>query len=258
MFKAIILAAGSGRRMGKYGLERPKGLLEFNGKTLIEWQLLQYRKQGIHDIAIVTGYRHELIKFPEVTYFHNPKYAETNMLESLMSARDFLTGPTIISYADIIFNTDLLRNAMAFRGEIGVSVDQGWRSYWLDRYNNTECDLESLEVQQGKICNIGRPVENSSGLDYRYVGLNVFSISGLMSLLACYDMKKSKQSFWPQSGKPFLMGYMTDLLSELIQSGQTVLPIINQRGWFEFDTEQDFETMHKLLLTKAVPATFFS
>ncbi len=258
MFKALILAAGSGKRMGKYGLDKPKGLLEFNGRSLIEWQLQQFRKQGIKEIAIVTGYHHELIQFPDIQYFHNPKYAETNMLESLMAARNFLTNNTVISYADIIFDQSLLKKALAFSGDIGISVDTDWRGYWQQRYNDTECDLESLDVKQGKICSLGKPVDNSSGIEYRYVGLNVFSITGLKKLLTCYDHQKNTGAPWPQSGKPFLMGYMTDLINEIIKSGQAVLPIVNQRGWFEFDTAEDFETMQSLLTTRKIPPNFFN
>ena len=36
IMKAIILAAGIGDRLGKYSNNKPKSLLEFNGKTLLK------------------------------------------------------------------------------------------------------------------------------------------------------------------------------------------------------------------------------
>ena len=54
--KAIILAAGQGTRLKKYTENLPKGMLEFQGKTIIERQLETYRSMGIDDIIVVRGF----------------------------------------------------------------------------------------------------------------------------------------------------------------------------------------------------------
>ena len=59
--RGIILAAGRGSRMKHLTSERPKCMVKLQGKPLIEWQLEALRAAGIDDIAIVTGYRHELL-----------------------------------------------------------------------------------------------------------------------------------------------------------------------------------------------------
>ena len=60
--KAIILAAGRGSRMGQLTNDKPKCLLMINGKTLIELQITAITNAGIKDIAIVTGYKAEMLK----------------------------------------------------------------------------------------------------------------------------------------------------------------------------------------------------
>lgn len=256
--KAVILAAGSGNRMGKYTENLPKGMLSFNGKPLIEWQISQLRRAGISDIIIITGYMREKINYPGVTYFHNEEYSKTNMIETLLCAREILNSDLLVCYSDIIYTGALLRLAIASRSDVGVSVDSAWRGYWLQRYGSTETDLESLVVKNGKITEIGQPVSSSAGINYRYIGLNKFSAAGIGEALRLYDEKKAKNESWLQSRKTFKNGYMTDLLHELIQRGVEVQPIVTSGGWLEFDTCQDYDVTCELLKSGAIDGGFFN
>ena len=47
--KAIILAAGQGTRLGNLTKDTPKGMLQINGKTIIEHQIELFRSIGIDD-----------------------------------------------------------------------------------------------------------------------------------------------------------------------------------------------------------------
>jgi choline kinase len=256
--RTIILAAGSGTRMGKYTENLPKGMLSFNGKPLIEWQIKKLRDAGIEDIVIITGYKNEAIKYSGVRYFHNPRYVETNMVESLICAREILNTDTIVAYSDILYTKALIELAKKSTADIGVCVDGAWREYWRLRYGTTENDLESLSVsKQGEITELGKPLESSAGIEYRYIGLNKFSKNGISALLALYDRKKAANEAWKQSGKPFLKGYMTDILNELIQSGRIIKPIITHGGWMEFDTVEDYEIMCGILEKKGMDRAYF-
>jgi len=48
---AILLAAGESRRMGT-----PKALLDWGGETLVEYQIDQLRKAGVHEVIAVLGH----------------------------------------------------------------------------------------------------------------------------------------------------------------------------------------------------------
>src|SRR5271156_6862674 len=102
MMRAVILAAGRGSRMGQLGGDRPKCLVELGGRPLIERQIAALRRGGVDQIGVVCGYRAEMIDFPNLFYFANERWAETNMVTSLTAAASWLrSGPLIVSYADI-------------------------------------------------------------------------------------------------------------------------------------------------------------
>src|SRR5580700_8119749 len=101
MMRAVILAAGRGSRMGQFGDDRPKCLIELEGKPLIERQIAALRRGGADEIGVVRGYRAEMINVPGLSYFSNSRWAETNMVLSLAAAATWLRlGPVIVSYAD--------------------------------------------------------------------------------------------------------------------------------------------------------------
>ena len=102
--RAVILAAGRGSRMGTIGEERPKCLVELARKPLIERQIAALRGGGAEAVEVVRGYRAEMIERSGLTYFHNPRWAATNMVMSLAAAAPWLeAGPVIVSYADIFY-----------------------------------------------------------------------------------------------------------------------------------------------------------
>lgn len=241
--KAIILAAGMGKRLGPYTKEMPKGMLNFLGVSLIGRQIETYRRCGIDRIILVGGYRADRLNFPETKLYLNENYESTNMVESLMCAREELDGPVLVSYADILFEDRVLRAAIEAPVEIGVTVDRAWREYWQARYGDDAVDTESLRIgSNGGIEDIGRPDPQAKDLDGRYVGLLKFGRAGTEALKTVYD--ETRRLFWGKpwrSARLFQSGYMTDLLQEMIAAGHRVAPIFIHKGWLEFDTEGDYE-----------------
>lgn len=246
--KSIILAAGLGTRLGSYTKDIPKGMLKFSGKSLIQWQVDTIKKVGINDIIIITGYKKETVDIKGVQYCHNKNYASTNMIESLMCAKDFFNDDILVSYSDILYEDKILRKLLESQSEVAVLVDKEWRKYWKMRYGTSEKDLETLQVTSDrKIIEIGKPTQYSRGIDYRYIGLIKFSKNGIKNAQDVYQRKKNQGGLWQQSGKPFLKGYMTDLLNELIINDYEVKAVICQNGWLEFDLESDLKTVEKAI-----------
>lgn len=239
--KAIILAAGRGTRLKDYTKTLPKGMLPYLSKPLLQWQIDAYQALGITDISIVTGHERKSIPFNHLKKYHNPEYATTNMIESLFCASEELNDDVIVSYSDLYFTKDLLRALYNTEGDVVVAADKAWKPYWLARFGNLDEDLESLTIQDGKVLDLGKPLNSAENLDYRYVGVNKFSPSALEEVKAIYNQKKMANEAWQPSNQPFAQGYMTDLLFELIKAGKDVTAAIVERGWLEFDTPEDFE-----------------
>ncbi len=60
--KAVILAAGEGKRMRPLTYERPKVMLPIAGKPIIEHLLVEMKEVGIDDFVFVVGYHDETIR----------------------------------------------------------------------------------------------------------------------------------------------------------------------------------------------------
>jgi choline kinase len=60
--KAIILSAGKGSRLLPLTTDRPKCLIDLNGRSLLEWQLDALSAAGLTDFVIVTGFRDDLVE----------------------------------------------------------------------------------------------------------------------------------------------------------------------------------------------------
>jgi choline kinase len=109
--RAIILAAGTGSRMGSLTADRPKALLDVNGRTLIDRQLSALHYHDIYDITIVSGYQHERLRSHvgrRARVIENRDHATTNSLYSLALARHVIEDGTVIMNADVLVSAELL------------------------------------------------------------------------------------------------------------------------------------------------------
>ena len=246
--KVIILAAGQGTRLKKYTENLPKGMLTFMGKTLIERQIELYRKCGIEHIIIVRGFAADKIQYEGITYYTNEDYADTNMVESFMTAKPEFNDDVIVSYSDILFEEHMLRGMMKSAADFAVAVDDNWKIYWEKRYGTADFDTESLSLDaHGNITELGLENPKLEEIDARYVGLLKFSKNGLRQIETV--LKDAYMNYedrpWKQSGKSVRKAYMTDLLQAIIESGYPVKAEIFRNGWIEFDTNEDYENACK-------------
>lgn len=243
--KGVILAAGQGTRLKKYTENLPKGMLLFQGKTIIERQIEMYHQCGIDEIVIVTGYAADKICYEGVKYYKNEDYANTNMVESLLAAKAEFTDDVIVSYSDVLFDETMLKGMMTAEGDFVCAVDTAWKQYWEARYGRVDFDTESLAMdEEGYITELGLENPKLEDIDARYVGLLKFSKNGLD--LIQYIMNRDYEEYldkpWKQSGKTIKKAYMTDLLQAVVEEGKKVKGEKFQNGWIEFDTNEDYES----------------
>ena len=242
--KAIILAAGQGTRLKKYTQGLPKGMLIFDGKTIIERQLEIYRECGIENISVVRGYASEKINYGGVKYYDNENYAVTNMVESLMAAQSEFDDDIIVSYSDVLFESSMLKKMMDAPGDFCVAVDDDWREYWRMRYGREDFDTESLSIDgENNITELGLENPPLEKISARYIGLLKFSRAGLQFIREIMNeaYKHYENKAWQQSGKTIRKAYMTDLLNSIIEAGRKVKAVRFSHGWLEFDTNEDYE-----------------
>jgi L-glutamine-phosphate cytidylyltransferase len=192
MMRAVILAAGRGSRMGHLGDDRPKCMVELEGKPLIERQISALRRGGVDEIGVVRGYRAEMIDFPGLAYFANERWAETNMVMSLAAAATWLrSGPVIVSYADIFYRGELVRGLAGAAGQLVVSYDRAWRRLWTRRFADPLADAETFRINAaGQLLEIGGKTTRIEDIEGQYMGLLKFTPpawSAIETLLSTLD-----------------------------------------------------------------------
>jgi len=115
--RAIILAAGVGRRLGASVLEQPKCLLDLGGVTLLDRMLSALSAVGAERVTIVVGHLAEQIEAavagrPGVRTLRNPEYRKGAIL-SLWTAREELDDEVLVMDADVLFPVEMLRRLAA-------------------------------------------------------------------------------------------------------------------------------------------------
>lgn len=114
--KAVILAAGVGKRLWPVTQYRPKCLIEIGGRTLLRRYLDSLAVVGIRRATIVVGYKQEMIRSAveadrrglAVDFLVNQEF-HRGSISSLWIARTSLDDDVVIMDADVLFHPEILR-----------------------------------------------------------------------------------------------------------------------------------------------------
>ena len=121
--RAVILAAGAGRRLRAVAGAAPKCLVPIGGMPLLEWQLQALEMCGAEEITVVVGYQAEAIQAvcgARADFVYNPDFASTNSLYSLWLARHLLGNGCVILNSDVLFHPELLARLLEAPHELSL------------------------------------------------------------------------------------------------------------------------------------------
>jgi choline kinase len=175
--RAIILAAGRGRRINQLSKLKPKCFIKVNNKSLINYQIEALKKAGIKKIAIITGYKKNFFQNLKTKKFNNKEWRSTNMIYSLCKAQSWLSKyKCIICYSDIFFETSAIKLLKKNNNEFCVLSYLDWKNLWKKRFKNIKIDIESFKINKSNyITNIGQKVRNINDIQGQFMG--VFKLS---------------------------------------------------------------------------------
>ena len=247
--KAIIISAGSASRLGELVKNKPKGLLDINGKTLIDRQISLLRKNGIDNVIIITG-RHKNFGVENVSYINDEHYEQHDVLGSLMAANNEIKDRVLISYSDLLFEESILQQLLEFSGDIGIPVDLNWEKSYEGRTQHPKSEADNVLIENGKIVRIQKEIENTSNHQTvgEFLGLMILSEKGSEIFLENYCKLQQIHSGPFHKAPSLEKAYLTDMLQELIDLGYDLKPIIIDGRWCEIDTPQDLENARKLFI----------
>lgn len=231
--KAIILAAGRGSRMKNLTDDRPKCLTEVQGRPLLDWQLDALSAAGVSEIAIVTGYKRELLSDRGLVEFHNPRWAETNMVSSLACAESWLqAGPCIVSYSDIFYTRVAVQALMNCPASLAVTYDPNWLEMWKARFGDPLLDAETFRLTPLQtLAEIGKKPYRIDEIQGQYMGLLRITPPGwseIERILAQLSLQNQDKA------------QMTAILQLVLEENHipiTALPYVGP--WGEIDSEED-------------------
>ena len=180
--KAIILAAGQGSRLGHMTDDRPKCLIEFNGRSLLDRQLDTLDTNGVSEAVVVTGFHDELVNAaidrrrsagqgPIVRTVFNPFYKVADNLGSLFLVRDELNGDCLVWNGDTLVSRSLMAKVVgnSRRDGICVTIDR------KDSYD--EDDMKVVTDGEGRLHAIGKRLPKGN-VNAESIGLLAFRDGG--------------------------------------------------------------------------------
>lgn len=166
--KALILAAGLGRRQKENGDSKP--LISLLGLSFIERVILTAKKSGVKEFQIVIGYHGKRIQKylgtgekwgVNIDYLFNDEWRKGNGI-SVFKAKDFMHEPFILLMADHLFDYKILealqKHPIEDDGCI-LCVDNNYSKY-LDMDDATK-----VFVENGKIKDIDKQLNEYNGID---------------------------------------------------------------------------------------------
>jgi choline kinase len=244
--KMIILAAGQGTRLRPLTNDKPKCMVEYKGKPIIDYILDTATACSVNDVAIVDGYKKNVLETyltdKRVTFFENKQYETTNMLATLFCAEEFMNDDIIISYADIIYKKEILEKLIESTDEISVVVDRKWKELWSLRMENPLEDAETLKVIDGNIVELGKKPKSYDDIEGQYIGLIKIKKEKLTQIIDFYHTLDKHTMY---DGQNYSNMYMTSFIQMIIDNISVVKPVYIDNGWLEVDSVEDLEVYEK-------------
>tara|TARA_B100000212_G_scaffold342100_1_gene327591 strand:- start:9193 stop:9930 length:738 start_codon:yes stop_codon:yes gene_type:complete len=238
MIKAVILAAGRGSRLGHLTNDRPKGLVELDGKSLLEWQCKALYGCGISEISVVTGYLSHKIERLGFKTIYNDNWENSNMVASIKLALDQIEGPLIFSYSDIVYHPDIVKKLLSEDSSFAIAYDPNWLSLWQQRFENPLSDAETFLIDSNRwITQIGKKSSLYSNMQGQFMGLFKVGITARISI-------ENFLTFNPE-----LINSLdtTTLLSLLLEKGNSLRGVPLDSYWCEIDSLSDLKIAKTLV-----------
>jgi choline kinase len=175
--KAIILSAGQGSRLGHLVDDKPKCLIDFNGRTLLDWQLDTLEANGVREAVVVTGFHDELVQEaiarrrggPEIRTIFNPFYKVADNTGSLYMAREELSGDCLVWNGDTLVSNALMKRV--------VTDDQPGICVTIDRKDGYDDDDMKVVEEGGRLKAIGKRLPLDT-VNAESIGLLAFRAGG--------------------------------------------------------------------------------
>ena len=230
---AILLSAGQGSRMLPLTAERPKCMIDFSGRTLIEWQIEMLARGGVKRIDVVTGFMTDLvddllagIDDPRVTITtrFNPFYKVADNLGSCWIVRETMQDDFLILNGDTLVSEDIVAR---------VQQDNDWPiAVTVDVKDAYDSDDMKVERHGDKLVRIGKTLTAQQS-NAESIGFLAFRGEG-----AGLFRDAVRQAMRTPEG---VQHWYLKVIDSLAPTGKVGTVSIEGLGWAEVDFLNDIE-----------------
>ena len=241
--QALMLAAGMGRRLGKYTEAMTKCMISVGGRTLLERAVDALKEAGVRKLVMVVGWEADrLVNFirdnirdMEFEFVYNRDYATTNNIYSLYLAKEhLLLDDTILLESDLVYDQSLQRHVVEASEEDLVAVAP--YEQWMD---GTVATLDD----DGNISDfIAKKDFSFYDADQYYKTVNIYKFSREFS-------RKHYLPFLEAYIKAYGVNqYYETVLKVISHISNTKLHayILRNLSWYEIDDAQDLDIANTL------------
>ncbi len=228
--KAVVLAAGVGKRFGAATLALPKCLLPIDGTTLLQRYLDAFRQTGVKEVVIVVGHlqdkvRRECARYGKditIRFVENREYRKGSIL-SLQMAGSELKSDVLVMDADVYFPVEALQKL----------VDSPKSSaFLLDTRSKSTGEEMMLMAKKGRFVKIAKKIDPALEAVGEATGIVKFSGDDARALRRILDgfVKKGIDSVEYE-----------DAYTELMKSRSIGYETVGDIFWSEIDFEEDLK-----------------
>ncbi len=212
--KAVILAAGEGKRLTPFTEDMPKVMLPLANKPILEYVIDALIKNGIHNIVVVVGYKKERImdyfgngqKFNiKINYVVQERQIGTG--HALLQAESFLDEDFLVLPGDNIIDKKSVASIIQTKGRIALLIE---KSLTPSKYG-------VVQIKNNLITDI---IEKPLKADVNQISTGIYRFNP--SIFDCLKkaMKKGKNS-------------ITDAVQLILQSGSQIHFKMGEGGWMD-------------------------
>ena len=234
--KAIICAAGQGKRLLPLTKDFPKALVRIKSKTIIEYMLDNFSLCGLNEVIITIGYKADKVKEKlgkqykncHIKYIYNKDYSKSDNLFSLYLAKNYVKSGMIFFNSDILFHKNVLSKVIKSNSPDSFIVN-----------NNIvdEEDCMRVNLKNGELNEIGKHISKKTHCE----AFGIYKLS--KSTTKKYF--KIAESMFKKAGHKNI-SFVSPL--NKLSLDTSLIPIsCGNYKWAEIDNIKDYERANKLI-----------
>ncbi len=237
--RAIVLAAGTGSRLGEITKARTKGMVPVNGKPLIDWLMEFFQPDFFDEILVVGGFFYEDLRdhlhskgYPRVRVIENSEYLKGNIFTLMRALKEFERDSFLITNVDHVYPRTMFdRMKLALEG-ITAMCD-------FDRDLGADDMKVKLRGDERTVLSISKQLAD---FDCGYIGMTY--VDSLKEKLYRETVGRTVERF----GEKAVVENVLQLLAEDEKTAPVICDLSGV-GWYEIDTPEELRSAEKQLLS---------